>query len=456
MRRRRCRARRGSARSASRSTCPRRDGDSERPGVRPQPHGLQLPGATAPRDIRVSADGADELDDALLDLVLSLVKAQADAAAANSLIAAVGGLLGLKSGDAIPDFPITQLPGQGVHGARRLAARHPRRHHAAAPTGSATWPRCSAARAAATRCSSTSAAARRSTLGLRVDTGPSGNARLTPSLGIELGDADARVEARADLLRHRPRHRRGDRAAAARRVGRRRPRGHRVLDVSNPTVARADTLRVGFALDSARRLTFVLAADGVTLGSAQLRHARPDVARRGDGRGRQHRRRHRRISCSAASAMRWVWFANCSAWMRPPVSRAITLPALMTDPVAAVSGYWQQLIAAPAAATTRARRAAQRARRRESRRSPQSRATARRTTRGECRSSARCSSNSRPPARCSRSAWPRRPASTRSASAAPSSRRASPPRSPRIDLAAQHREPAARRRSACSRPASAA
>ncbi|RYY52516.1 MAG: hypothetical protein EOO24_65150, partial [Comamonadaceae bacterium] len=43
--------------------------------------GFQLPGATAPRDIRVAADGIDELDDALLDLVLALVKSQADAAA---------------------------------------------------------------------------------------------------------------------------------------------------------------------------------------------------------------------------------------------------------------------------------------------------------------------------------------------------------------------------------------
>ena len=105
------------------------------------------------------------------------------------------------------------------------------------------------------------------TLGLRVDTGPSGNARLTPSLGIELGNADARVEARADVLRidlvtgeafALPSL--GLWAAAGRS-------GNRILDVSNPTVARADTLRIGFALDSARRLNFVLAADGVTLGS---------------------------------------------------------------------------------------------------------------------------------------------------------------------------------------------
>lgn len=76
--------------------------------------GLQLPGAPSPRDVRVSADGADELDDALLDLVMSLVKAQADALTADPRLAALAGLLGLKNGDAVPDFPITELPTRGA------------------------------------------------------------------------------------------------------------------------------------------------------------------------------------------------------------------------------------------------------------------------------------------------------------------------------------------------------
>src|SRR5262249_36385790 len=42
---------------------------------------------------------------------------------------------------------------------------------------------------------------------------------------------------------------------------------HRVLDIVGPPVVRADTLRVGFALDAQRRLVFVLAADGVVLGA---------------------------------------------------------------------------------------------------------------------------------------------------------------------------------------------
>ena len=61
----------------------------------------------------MAADGADALDDAVLELVLGLVKSQADAALANSPIAALGGLLGLRSGDAVLDFPIAELPVRG-------------------------------------------------------------------------------------------------------------------------------------------------------------------------------------------------------------------------------------------------------------------------------------------------------------------------------------------------------
>ena len=57
--------------------------------------GLQMPGATVPIDINVQATSVGELDDALLELVLSLVKAQADAPGAPAAIAALGGLLGL-------------------------------------------------------------------------------------------------------------------------------------------------------------------------------------------------------------------------------------------------------------------------------------------------------------------------------------------------------------------------
>ncbi|MDM0042714.1 hypothetical protein QTH89_26070 [Variovorax sp. J22G21] len=312
--------------------------------------GFQLPGATGPRDLRVAADGLDELDDALLDLVLALVKAQADSAAAGSVIAAVGGLLGLKSGDAIPDFPITALPTQGVqaiaawlHGlittpASRsvwmgylatLLGGEPQDDAVAFQLGGAPGPTINL------------------TLGLRVDTGPSGNTRLTPSLGIDLGDATKRVEARADLFevdlvtgaaKALPQF--GLWAAAGRPVN-----GQRVLDVAGPPVARADTLRIGFALDGDRHLNFVLAADGVVLGAhtyPTLDLTSPDAVMDAVGNtvGDVATQLLGNLG-GALPAVRLLIGLDAPAGVA-----AVTLPALMADPLAAIAGYWRALVAA--------------------------------------------------------------------------------------------------------------
>nr|MBA3774065.1 hypothetical protein [Ramlibacter sp.] len=161
--------------------------------------GLQLPGALTPRDVRVSANDADALDDALLDLVLSLVKAQADALAADPKLAALAGLLGLRSGDAVPDFPAATLPTRGV-----IAIAEWVRGILAQPASRNDWLGHLASLIGGTRTGDTvqfALGAAALTIGLRVESGPSGNPRLTPRLGLELGDDGARVQARADLFR---------------------------------------------------------------------------------------------------------------------------------------------------------------------------------------------------------------------------------------------------------------
>ena len=313
---------------------------------------FQLPGATTPRDIRISADGLDEIDDALLDLVLSLVKAQADSAPAGSAIASIGGLLGLKSGDQIPDFPITALPAQGL-GA--IAAWL----HAliTTPSSRSDWMGYLADLLGGTP----SGAGVSFNLGgsaelaieLRVDTGPTGNDRLTPSLGLKLGNDAARVEARADLFQidlvtgsavALPQF--GIWAASGSPGV-----GKRVLDTALPTVARADTLRVGFALDSERRLTFVLAADGVVLGL----HDYPslDLTSPGavmDAVGNTVSDVATQLLGSLGAVLpvvRLLIGLDAPAGVTP-----ITLTALMADPVGACGGYWHDLMtAAPGAAT---------------------------------------------------------------------------------------------------------
>ena len=309
--------------------------------------GLQLPGAATPRDMRVSANGAGELDDALLDLVMSLVKAQADAALADPALVAVAGLLGLRSGDAVPDFPITTLPTRGVLAladwVRGIlvdeASRDDWIAHLAAllhgtPHGDAI--EFSLGGAAVL------------TLALRVANGPSGNPRLTPSLAIELGNDAARVEARADLFRidlvsgeafALPSL--GVWAAAGRS-------GSPILDLTNPIVAHADTLRLGFGLDAQRRLNFVLAADTVHLGTrefATLDLTSPDAVM--DAAGSTVEAVANELLAGLGDAL---GLARQLVGLDPPAGiTAVTLAALMADPVAALSGYWRALIGNDAA-----------------------------------------------------------------------------------------------------------
>ena len=313
--------------------------------------GFQLPGATRPRDIRVAADGLDELDDAVLDLVLALVRAQANDAPADSPIAAIAGLLGLREGDDIPDFPITQLPTHGVHAI-------------------ATWLQgvltttvslndwvgylASLLDGTAEDDSVTFELGADTTLRLRVrvDTGPTGNARLTPMLSVELG-TDPRVESRADLCQidlvtgaaiALPQF--GAWAAAGSPGA-----GNRVLDSTGPPVARADTLRVGFALDPERRLTFVLAADNVLLGERPyptLDLTSPDALMDAAENTVGDIAEQLLDNCGEALGVIRLFLG-----LEPPTGSgitAVTLPALMANPITAVSAYWLELVTSPGGA----------------------------------------------------------------------------------------------------------
>ena len=310
-------------------------------------NGLQLPGAQTPRDVRVSADGAGDLDDALLDLVLSLVKAQADAVTADPKLAAFAGLLGLRGADAVPDFPITTLPTRGVIAiadwVRGILAQAGSRndwlgHLAALIGGTRVGENVQLALGGAALA-----------IGLRVENGPSGNPRLTPSLGLKLGNDAARVEARADLFRI-------DlvtgAAFALPSLGLWAAAGSAaspILHIVGPPAAHADTLRIGFALDAARRLNFVLAADGVTLGThtyPTLDLTSPDAVM--DAVGDTVGDIANQLLAGLGDTLGVV--KQLIGLDAPAGVSAVTLPALMADPLAAVGGYWQQLVTVPAAA----------------------------------------------------------------------------------------------------------
>ncbi|UNK57357.1 hypothetical protein MNQ95_14675 [Pseudoxanthomonas daejeonensis] len=313
--------------------------------------GLQLPGAPTPRDVRVSADGTDALDDALLDLVLSLVKAQADAAAASPELSALAGLLGLRDGDQVPDFPITTLPARGA-----LAIADWIRGILLDTAARADW----LGHLAGLLGGSVAAGAARFDLGgaaqlelaLRVDNGPSGNPRLTPSLSVLLGTGNTRVEARADLLRI-------DlvtgQATALPSLGLWAAAGTPASPLLDSTEARAETLRLGFALDGARRLTFVLAADGVQVRGTSygtLDLGTPDAVMGAAG----------AIVSDALDEIADEVLAGLGdalglvrrlTGLSPPAGvPAISAQQLLADPLAAVADYWRALLAVPTAAAS--------------------------------------------------------------------------------------------------------
>lgn len=307
---------------------------------------LLLPGAAVPRNLSFAADSLDELDDAVLDLVLSLVRAQADAAGGiHPALGAVAGLLGLVSGDAVPDFPVTELRSAG---AGALAAWL--RTIMTTPAARTAWLGYLATLLGGTRTGETvgfTLGAAALALGLRVDTGSSGNPRLTPTLAVSLGDAVARGEARLDVCsidlvtgtaRALPAF--GIWAASG-------TDAEPVLHVTAPALIHADTLRVGFGLDADRRLVFVLAADGVELGDREyptLDLTSPDAVMDAAGNAAGEVLSGLLDSLTPADDLIRVLLG-----LMPPAGvEAITLPALMSDPLAAVTAYWDDLLGSPA------------------------------------------------------------------------------------------------------------
>ena len=310
--------------------------------------GVQLPGATAPRDIHVGADGVDDLDDAALELVLSLLRAQAESAGAPAPLVALAGLLGLRSADAVPDFPIAELPARGLRAVADwlravvddATARQDWIAHAAALVQG---------RVAGTAVEfDLGAATLQLTLGL--ETSPEGHTRLVPALSLRLGDEDRRVLAQAQLLRV-------DLVSGAlaglpalglwAALGR-DAAGHRALDLSAPTVARVNTLRVGFGTGANRQLVFVLAGDGVQIGSQH--HETLDLSTPGalmDAVGQTVAGTLDALLAQAGVAtdlVRRLVGLDAPAGVVP-----VTLTDLLADPGAAVAAHWRALSAQPAA-----------------------------------------------------------------------------------------------------------
>jgi hypothetical protein len=311
--------------------------------------GLQLPGASAPRDITISVSDLDELDDVALDLILGLVRSQAGALGAGPL-ASVIGLLGLDGGGAVPTLPLSQLKSQGARAlgtwfesvVSSASARSAWLGHLSALLGGAVSGDDVVLTIGAAQVA----------LGVRVESGTGGHPVVTPTLGVFVSaNANARIRADVELLRldlatgtatALPR------LAAFAQLGRRPDGGADVL-AGDP---RVEAVRAGIALDDARRPTFLLAADRVTIGAHfydTLDLTTPDaIAEVGAGLLSDVVDDLIGQLGPIGNAVRLL--TGLQAPAGDPGIPLVELPAFLADPLGAVRGYWRTVLRDHAAA----------------------------------------------------------------------------------------------------------
>jgi hypothetical protein len=311
--------------------------------------GLQMPGATAPRDLTLAASDLDSLESSVLDLVLGLARAQAAALPAGPL-AALADLVGLRDGSAVPPLPLQDLAQNGVVALahwlgqvlQQVAARDAWLAQLAALLGGT---------AAAGRVSF-ALGPLRLTIAVPAAPGAAGLVRITPTIGIEF-PAQAGVALRGEAVLCSLDLGNGSATALpslqlALVVGT-AAGGAALVDVAAPTALHIDSLRAGFALDGARKPTLLLAADGVVIAGhdhASLDLSSPDaIAAVGATVFADVADEVLNRLGAAASAVRVLVGLSPPAGVTP-----IAIGALLQDPLAALRAYWQGLVRDHAAA----------------------------------------------------------------------------------------------------------
>jgi large repetitive protein len=312
--------------------------------------GLQLPGATSPRDISLSVSDLDGLDDAVLELVLGLVQAQAEALGGGEL-AALAGLIGLAPAGGVPALPLADLGNRGV-----VALGDWFEGIMAQPSTRAAWlgelaallgP---AANVAGDEVRLTLGVAQVG-FGVRVTTGPAGRPVVTPVLSASVVDGSSRARAEVELFRL-------DLASGAAvavprlavfaQLGRSNGSGTPIL-AGDPGV---DAVRVGIELDEARRPVLLLAADGVTIAGnqyASLDLSSPDALAEAGG---------TILGDVASDLLDQLGPAGDALrallGLEPPVGHpgvpTIDVAAFLQDPLAALQQHWRTVLRDHAAA----------------------------------------------------------------------------------------------------------
>jgi hypothetical protein len=319
-------------------------------GVRLALRDLQLPGAAAPTTFTLDADSLGELGPDVFQLVVGLVRAQADAIDASVAglrpFAGLTGMLGLRTVANLPPLPLSELPTAGVQAVvtwlESILATNAARDAwlgqlvlllGGAATLDAARDAVSVALGPATL-----------TLGLRVETGTGGHPLLTPWAEVALATTPgARVRVAVDLLEADT----GTGAVTA--VPDLRAEavfgadaGGSVLASGTPHIG---SLHVGMGLTSARRPTFLLTLHDVTVVTGQhhdvLDLSSPQAALDAASTVLDDAVNTALASLGAAGAL----VCKLIGTAPPSGVAALEAVALVADPIAAITGYWQGLVA---------------------------------------------------------------------------------------------------------------
>ena len=297
---------------------------------------LQLPGATSPSTFSLDATGLEGIEHTLLQLVVGVAHAEADALGnAVPELGALMGLLGLRASSTVPPLPIDELL---THGFAALSGwlvdALGDAHRAAWLTELADLLGGTVVGDAVTF---TVGGDLHLAIGIRSGSAPSGHTAITPYVSARIGTGDVAVVAEADLITI-------DTAAPSATVlpgleaivhlGKRAD-GGAVLLTGDPGL---EGLRVGVGLDAGHRPTLVVAAETVTIGGhvhAVLDLSTPDA-----------------IAAAGATVLDDVVAALVAhLGSTVPVLLGLgDLPAGLTgvdvlhfvqDPLAALAGYWR-------------------------------------------------------------------------------------------------------------------
>jgi hypothetical protein len=309
--------------------------------------GLQLPNA-APRDIVLDAASVATLGEDVVDLVVGLVQAQA--ASAGGPLADLATLVGLAG--AVPSLPLAALRSQGVDALVTWFSGV-----FGDATAQAAWLNALASLLPVATVARGGVEAHFGSASVRLEmrsfAGPTGQLRLTPAVDVSLGDSGRLVQGHLELFTLD--------VATGGVTGvpqlsvwgylGRTPGGAEpvILDAqataATPAV-RVEAVRAGFALDTARRPTFVLAADRVDIGGhtyPTLDLTSTDVLMDAAGSLADSVLDHLLDGLGdVADTVRTL------LGLAPPPGHAgvptVTLADVLRDPLGAVAGYWHTVL----------------------------------------------------------------------------------------------------------------